>query len=222
MRPVLIFGAGQVAQVFAAYLQDNRFEVAGFVVDAEFLTNVDRPEPRRIPIYSAEHIEVAFHPGRHRFVAGLSFKGMNKPRAEKYASMLAKGYAPLTFFDKRAKFVGNSNIEAGSFIMDGNCIQPGVSIGENCILWSGNHVGHHTKIGNHVFIASHAVIGGACEIGDYSFIGVNATIRDGVKIGPRCVIGAGALILSDCEEGGVYSPGGTERSRVPSSRLRNI
>ena len=59
-------------------------------------------------------------------------------------------------------------------IMEHNTIQPYVTIGENTILWSGNHVGHHTQIGKNVFIASHAVISGSVIVGENSFIGVNA------------------------------------------------
>ena len=89
-------------------------------------------------------------------------------------------------------------------------IQPNVRIGDNTVLWSGNHIGHDTTIGNHCFIASHAVISGGVTIGDYCFVGVNATFRDGVTVAPRCVIGADALIMKDTEEGGVYAVRGTE------------
>jgi len=218
MRPILIFGAGQVAQVFSSYLFMAKVPLYAFVVDSEFYDKT-APTICGVPVRTLD----AFigDPAVYQFLIGMSFKGLNKPRAEKYAELLKMGYEPA-LFSAEDRLVNCQHVGRGTFIMEQNVVQPFAEIGENCILWSGNHIGHHTKIGNHVFIASHAVIGGSCEIGDYSFIGVNATIRDGVKIGPRCIIGAGALILSDCEEGGVYSPGGTERSRVPSSRLRNI
>ena len=38
----------------------------------------------------------------------------------------------------------------------------------------------------------------------------------------KTVIGAGTLLLADAEAKGVYIGAGTERSRVPSTRLRNI
>lgn len=218
-KPVLIFGAGQVAEVFRAYLLTNRHDVASFIVDRQFLCD---GEPHLRPANSFESVADLYSPSEHAFTVGMSFKRLNKPRAEKYLAMRAKGYEPFKFVDKRASWADSATVGMGSFVMDANVLQPRVSIGENCILWSGNHIGHHTRIGDHVFVASHVVIGGACEIGDYSFIGVNATIRDGVKIGARCVIGAGALILSDCADDGVYAPGGTERSKVPSHRLRGI
>jgi sugar O-acyltransferase (sialic acid O-acetyltransferase NeuD family) len=217
-KPVLIFGAGQVAQVFAAYLEYHGREVASFVLDAEYMP----PADVAIPVATFGRVHEFYPQSAYQFAVGMSFKRLNTQRAAKFEAMRLKGYEPLTFVDSRSSVSASAKIGAGSFIMDENTIQPYAEIGENTIVWSGNHIGHHSKVGNHVFVASHAVISGAVEIGDYSFIGVNATIRDGVKIGARCVIGAGSLILSDCADDGVYGPGGTERSRVPSSRLRGI
>ena len=89
-------------------------------------------------------------------------------------------------------------------------------------LWSGNHIGHHSVIKDHCFISSHVVISGGVEVGEQCFIGVNSTLRDHIKIGDRCVIGAGSLVLANAEADGVYIGSATERSRVPSSRLKNI
>jgi acetyltransferase-like isoleucine patch superfamily enzyme len=66
------------------------------------------------------------------------------------------------------------------------------------------------------------VVSGGVEIGEQCFVGVNATLRDHIRIGERCVIGAGALLLADAEAEGVYIGPATERSRVPSTRLRGI
>ena len=89
-------------------------------------------------------------------------------------------------------------------------------------LWSGNHIGHHSVINDHTFIASHVVVSGGVEIGEQCFVGVNATLRDRIIIGDRCVVGAGALLLSDAAPEGVYIGTVTERSKVPSTRLRSI
>ena len=108
------------------------------------------------------------------------------------------------------------------FIFEDNTIQPFVSIGNNVTLWSGNHIGHHSVIRDHTFIASHVVISGGVEIGEQCFIGVNATLRDHIKVGDRCVIGAGALLLADAAPEGVYVGAATDRSKVPSTRLKSI
>ncbi len=77
-------------------------------------------------------------------------------------------------------------------------------------------------IKDHTFIASQVVISGGVEIGEQCFIGVNATLRDHIKIGDKCVIGAGALLLKDAEPEGVYIGTATERSKVPSNKLKGI
>lgn len=221
MKPVLIFGAGQVAHVMAEMLRDDGHYVTACVIDEQYGSSVKDFNGLRAVVTTTQAV-AAYPPENHQFVVGMSFRGLNAIRAAKFDQMKAMGYEPLTFVHRDARVSHTAKIGAGSFVMDGNMIQTGAEIGDNCLLWSGNHVGHHSRIANHVFVASHAVISGSVEIGDYSFVGVNATIRDNVKVGKRCVIGAAALITKDCADDGVYSPGGTERSAVPSYRLRGI
>lgn len=83
-------------------------------------------------------------------------------------------------------------------------MQPFVKVGNNVIMWNGNHIGHHSVIKDHCFIASHVVVSGFCEIGEYCFLGVNSTVANNVKVASNCLIGAGAVILKDTEEGKVY------------------
>jgi acetyltransferase-like isoleucine patch superfamily enzyme len=65
-------------------------------------------------------------------------------------------------------------------------------------------------------------VSGRVTIHQACFLGVNATLRDHIIVGEKCVIGAGALLLADAEPNGVYIGAATERSKVPSHRLRNI
>lgn len=213
----LIFGAGQVAEVFAAYIGHEN--IAAFVVDRNYI------HPSRdasMTIVPFENLWEQFDPRTHVFMVGMSFKGLNQPRQKKFDAMRAQGYLPLVCISPKASWLDPIKVGFGTFIMDENTIQPYASIGENCVLWSGSHFGHHCKIGNHVFVASHVVVSGGVEIGDRTFIGVNATIADGVKIGADCIIGAGTLITEDCAPGGVYQGSRSERSKVPSSRMRGV
>ena len=59
-----------------------------------------------------------------------------------------------------------------------------VKIGNNVVLWSGNHIGHNTVIRDNCFIASHVVISGFCEIGENCFLGVNSTVINNITIQP--------------------------------------
>ena len=72
-----------------------------------------------------------------------------------------------------------------------------MKIGNNCVLWSGNHIGHHTVIKDHVFITSQVVISGACVIEDDCFFGVNSSVRDEAHIATATLVGMGANIVKD-------------------------
>src|SRR3546814_6101856 len=67
-------------------------------------------------------------------------------------------------------------------------IQPTVKIGNNVMIWSGNHLGHGTQIKDHVYIASHVCIAGHCVIGERSSMGVNATTADLTTFAAACFI----------------------------------
>ena len=64
------------------------------------------------------------------------------------------------------------------FILEDNTIQPYVDIGNDVVMWSGNHVGHHSKIKDHVTLSGHVVISGCCTIEEYSFLAPRSTVRD--------------------------------------------
>jgi sugar O-acyltransferase (sialic acid O-acetyltransferase NeuD family) len=152
----------------------------------------------------------------------LSYSKLNRLRAERVAAARALGYGLVSYVSSRATTFPDLEHGENCFILEDNTIQPFAKIGHNVTLWSGNHIGHHSTIEDDVFISSHVVVSGGVRIGQGSFVGVNATIRDHVAIGRECVIGAGALVLEDQADHGVLAPRGTERSPVPSTRLRRI
>ena len=93
-------------------------------------------------------------------------------------------------------------------------MQPFVRLGDNVILWSGNHIGHHSAIGSHCFISSHVVISGGVDIGESCFLGVNSTLANNLKIGRDCLIGAGALVTRDLPENKLVKGNIAEQSKV--------
>lgn len=175
-----------------------------------------------LPVVAFEDLEVHFAPGDHLVFVALSYSKINRLRAAKAADAKAKGYALASYVSSRATVLTQEPIGENAFILEDNTIQPFSKIGRNVTLWSGNHIGHHSVIGDHCFIASHIVISGGVSVGEFCFIGVNATVRDHVTIGAGCVIGAGALIMADTEPDGLYAVAGTERAKVPASRLRKL
>ena len=219
-KPLVIFGAGDIAQLAHFYFgSDSEYKVVAFTVDAAYLTETTFCG---LPVIAFEEVTTLFAPEQCDIFVALSYFKLNAVRKEKYLAAKALGYRLASFISSRATVLNDGRIGENCFIFEDNTIQPFVTIGNNVTLWSGNHIGHHSTIKDHSFIASHVVVSGGVEIGEQCFIGVNATLRDHIKIGENCVIGAGSLLLTDAEPGGVYMGTSTERSKIPSTRLRGI
>jgi sugar O-acyltransferase (sialic acid O-acetyltransferase NeuD family) len=205
---VVIFGLGDFARIARIYLaEDSEHEVVAFTANERYVQS-DRLDD--LPVVPFESLPETHAPDRYSMFVAIGFSGVNEARKEVYDRCRELGYELISYVNAKATYWGKLELGANCFVFEENVIQPNVRIGNNVILWSGNHIGHDSTIEDHVFIASHAVISGNVTIGESSFIGVNATFRDGIIVAPRCVIGAGALIMKDTLEGGVYSVRGTE------------
>lgn len=220
MSKLVIFGTGEIAELAWHYFEtDSDHDVVGFTVDRAYLGD---DTFCNLPVVAFDEVVTRFPVEDHVFFVALSYTKLNAIRSEKYRAAKSLGYRIASYVSTRATVLTGKPIGENCFILEDNTIQPFALIGNNVTLWSGNHIGHHSTIGDHSFLASHIVVSGGVEIGESCFIGVNATLRDHIKVGDRCVVGAATLLLDDAEAGGVYIGPATERSRVPSSRLRKI
>jgi sugar O-acyltransferase (sialic acid O-acetyltransferase NeuD family) len=175
-----------------------------------------------LPVVPFEDIANRFPPETHDMFVALSYSKLNAIRKEKYLAAKALGYSLTSYISTKATVLNEGRIGENCFILEDNTIQPFVTIGNNVTLWSGNHIGHHSTIKDHTFIASHVVVSGGVVIGEQCFFGVNVTLRDHITIGDLCVVGAGTMLLADADPEGVYIGTATERSTLPSTRLRRI
>ncbi|OWT74941.1 transferase [Achromobacter sp. HZ28] len=220
MKKLIIFGSGDIAELANFYFNRQKaYEVVAFSVDPEY---IKESSFCGLPVVPSSELVDRFSTEEHEAFIALSYSKLNALRRDRYLAIKAQGYGIASYISDRATVLTEYPIGENCFILEDNTIQPFTRIGNNVTLWSGNHIGHHSVIGDHTFIASHVVISGGVTVGEQCFIGVNATVRDHVAIGNRCVIGAGALLLADAQDEGVYMGTGSERSRVPSTRLRNI
>jgi sugar O-acyltransferase (sialic acid O-acetyltransferase NeuD family) len=219
-KKVVIFGTGDFARIASVYLsKDSPHEVAAFTVH-EAYRKADSLLGKPIVIF--EQLERLYPPEQYSMFVAMGFRGVNKMRAGVYEECKKKGYELISYINSRAIQWGEIEMGDNCFVFEANVIQPFVRLGNDVILWSGNHVGHDSKIGDHCFITSHTVISGNVTIGPYSFVGVNATIRDGITIGAENVIGAGALIVKNTEALSVFKGAAAEVSPVPSNRVKGL
>lgn len=220
MKPLLLFGAGDIAEIAAFYFnRELHRPIAAFVVDGEYAKDTTAFGKPLVPLDEAA---AAFPPDAHDAFVALSYNSMNRLRQDTCARMKALGYSLASYVSPKAT-VYTDRIGENAFILEDNTIQPFATIGANVTLWSGNHIGHHSTIGDNVFISSHVVISGGVVVGENCFIGVNATIRDHVVLAPFTLIGAGAVIVGDTEPESVHMVvDHTEARRVKSTRLKSI
>ena len=220
MTEVVIFGSEKLAELAHFYFtNDSPYKVAAFTVNESF---IKEKEFMGLPIVPFEEIEKCYPPDKFKMFIGVGYRRLNTIRADKYNEAKNKGYELISYVSSKATHWGDTEIGDNCFILENQVIQPSVRIGNDVILWSGNHFGHNVVIGDHCWIASHVVVCGGVSIGPYSFIGVNATIRDDVTIGRECIIGAGALILNDTPEKAVYIAKSTELYRLDSTRFERM
>ena len=132
-----------------------------------------------------------YSPANVDVFVGVGYRDMNRTRERIYHEIKQLGFSLASFCHLMTHSWSNSKLEENTFIFEDNTIQPFVEIGNNTILWSGNHIGHHSKIGQHCFISSHVVISGSCGSGNNVFVGVNATLHDSIKIGSYSLIAWG-------------------------------
>ncbi len=205
---LIIIGDSAFAQIAYEYFtHDSIYEVVAFSVEKDFLKKEEMFER---PVVPFEELEYLYEPTKYKAFVAIAYTQLNRLRARLYREAKKKGYTIVSYVSSKAFVWRNVKIGENCFVFEDNTIQPFVKIGNNVIMWSGNHIGHHSIIRDHSFISSHVVVSGFCEIGEYCFIGVNSTIGNNIRIAKDCLIGAGSVILRDTEEGRIYASKRTE------------
>jgi sugar O-acyltransferase (sialic acid O-acetyltransferase NeuD family) len=214
MKNVIIFGVQDFAELAHYYLnKDTDYKVVAFAVNKDYIPTSG--QFCGLPVMAFENIETQFSPTEYLFFAPMSPKQMNKLREKIYHEIKEKGYQFISYVSSKATTFDNK-IGENCFILEDNTIQPFTSIGNNVVLWSGNHIGHHSEIKDHVFFTSHVVMSGHCIIEPYSFLGVNAAIRDNTIIAEGTLVAMGASIIKNTEPWGVYIGNPAKKTDKPS------
>ena len=138
--------------------------------------------------------------------------GSNKERKHLFNELTEIGYSIKTLIDPSALIDKGAKIGIGTTICMGVKIGPLVSIGDNCIIYTGATIDHETIIKNDCFIAPGVCIAGRVSIENGSFVGIGCSIKDKIKIGANTIIGAGSVVINDF-------PSNTKAVGVPAKQL---
>ena len=197
-KKLVIFGNRAYAEIVYEYFtHDSSYEVVAFTAEKEF---IEQNSFCGLPVVPFEELAVYYPPSEFEIHVAIVYGKLNRIREKICAMSKEKGYTLATYISSRAFVWHNTQIGENCIIFENNTLQPFVTIKNNVILWSGNHIGHSSIIENNCFISSHVVISGFCHIGSNCFLGVNSTIGNHLTIGAHSWISPGAIVARNVSE----------------------
>jgi sugar O-acyltransferase (sialic acid O-acetyltransferase NeuD family) len=200
-RPVVIFGAGQLALQAWYRLRENGREVCAFVVDDSRLSR--ERTLRELPIVAFSNLFEDYPPDRCEMFVAVGYRRM-RSRRDAYQRMRAAGYRCVNAISSRA--IVDVRVELGdnNLVFPGCIVESDVSIGCNNVFWSGATLCHDSRIGDHNFLAPRTIVAGNCSVEDLCFFGVASVCIDGLSVRSETYLRAGAVLLSSSERLGKY------------------
>jgi sugar O-acyltransferase (sialic acid O-acetyltransferase NeuD family) len=217
---LLIFGNHEIAAVAMEYFRhDSPYEPVAFAVDADYITSDTFCD---LPVVAVDRAVELYPPGETAAFVAIGDGQLNRARMSMYDRASALGYELASYVSSAAFVWRNVRIGRNCFVLEHNVLQPFVTLGDNVILWSGNHIGHRSVVEDHVFVTSHVVVSGFCTIGARSFLGVNATLANGVQIAADNYIAMAASIAASTEADGIYKGNPAERHRLSAKRFCKV
>lgn len=217
---VIIFGTGRGADAaYRHFTADSHHEICGFTVDEKYLACDNF---HGLPVVPFETVQNHFPPVQYKLFLLMGFEEMNERRAHKYLGGKEKGYHFATYISSRVHSLEPVKAGENCFIMENQTLNLDVIIGNNVVMWSGNHVGDSSIVGDNVWMSSHVCIGGNSVIGANSFLGNNCAIIDGVTVGRHNFIGANTLIAENTIDYSTYIVEKTQRATMKSDMFMRI
>jgi len=100
-----------------------------------------------------------------------------------------------------ATIASDVTLGCGSVVMAGAVINPGVRVGEHCIVNTGALVDHDCELGNFSTVSPGATMGGNARVGEGSVVGLGASMIHGVELGDYSILGAGGVATESIPDG---------------------
>ncbi len=219
-KKLIIVGDSAFAEIAREYFDaDTPYEVVAFAVESAYLK---RQQLHGIPVVDFESLAQIYPPAEHAIYVAVVYTQLNRLRTRLVQEAKDQGYELASYISPRAFVWRNVEIGEHCFIFEDNTVQPFVKMGNNVVLWSGNHIGHHSVIRDNCFIASQVVISGFCDVGRNTFIGVNATLANNVTIGADNWVGPNVVIMKDTEAGALYKTEQPQPAKISAPRFFKI
>lgn len=191
MKKLIIIGTSTTAATIKKFVQHYQlFEIVGFAVNREYLTNDEYCEK---PVYAIENLERIIDKDKDLLFVAIQWNRLNADRKQVYMNLKSQGWHFANIISPNA--IVNGKITGDNcWIADNVVIDFGATIGSNVFIKIGAFIADNANISNHCFIGAKSTIAGGCNIGEQSFVGLNATIFDCTTVGRKCLIGACTVV----------------------------
>ena len=216
-KKIVIVGVGETANLADEYFSfDSPHEVVAFAVDEAFKKS---EEFRGKPVVGMNELVASYPPSKYRAFVAFGSGELNYQRTRMYGRIKEMGYACVSYVSSRAFVWRNVEIGENCFIFENNTLQPFSKVGNNVVMWSGNHLGHQSVIEDNCFITSHVVISGFCRIGRNTFLGVNSAIADHVAIGADNFIAMGTCLNKSTGDNEIFRGNPAMKMGIPARQF---
>lgn len=219
-KKLIIVGDSAFAEIAYEYFTyDSDYEVVAFSVESQYIT---KNELMGLPVLAFEEIQDFFEPHDYFVYVAIVYTSLNRLRTRLADEAKNKGFKLASYISSNSFVWKNVDVGDHCFIFENNTVQPFSKIGENVVLWSGNHIGHHSIINNNCFISSQVVISGFCEIGKNTFMGVNSTVGNNISIGGDNWIGQAVNITKDTGNDVLIKGEASIKAKVSATRFFRV
>lgn len=191
-----IYGIGGVAREIADIFSSINQNIAGFVVDSEYLSGSPK-EILNVPVLSFDEYAEISTCSSTSITVSLGEPLHRKRLSEKLAALnLTESTISLGDY-----VASDSHIGDGTILHAGSVVSSKCSVGKSCLINKKAMIEHDNSVGDYCVFCPYAVTGGHVSVGNGCFVGIGACIRDKVKIGNDVIIGMGAVVTHDIEDG---------------------
>jgi sugar O-acyltransferase (sialic acid O-acetyltransferase NeuD family) len=196
MKKLLILGAGDFAHLVAWTAENAGYELAGFVVNDEYL------ERRRYLGYTVWPVSDVATWGNLSNLAIVS--GIVSPQRMRLVAALFKLCDSQAIVHRTAWVHQGTVVHGGAFVNAGATLDLAAVVENHAIVNRNASIGHHVYIGPCATLGPNATLCGNVNVGRQAMVGAGAVVREGVTIGEAATVGMGAAVLADIPPGEVW------------------
>jgi sugar O-acyltransferase (sialic acid O-acetyltransferase NeuD family) len=198
---MLFIGAGGLAaQLFEDLLAMNMQDV---VFWSETETSNEFIKAKFNIISTDEEVVNYFNNVSRMFVMCVGDVSQRKKMMQRFINLGGRPASFITPFCKISPFV--KNIGAGTMILNEAEMEPGVTVGEHCLLNKKSKYGHGCTVGNNTEVGPMATIAAYAQVGDDCLIGISALILPKIKIGNNVTVSAGSVVTKNIPDNAVVA-----------------